>query len=212
MDARPPGWGGPRTRDATYNRGMSAAGPAASLANRQKAIGHEATGGPATRRASLSRPLDLATVLGRHGHTNHYMWNRDIVVRVIRFVYSRSPVGPMETTDPLWALIKECKRRGIGKSDAVQVTRQAQSTAERDFGLATEDQILRFIANNGLEKPRLKNRNPLESDPKITAHAYTFCSGSRQGYISFYWRIEKWTIKSFKNNTDPVPSVRPLRP
>ncbi len=85
--------------------------------------------------------------------------------------------------------------------------------AERDAGnppfkLKTTNQILLFIANDGLEKLQHKNTEEWKVAPKkhkgTLVDAFYFSSGNKQGYIAFmYLRKNKmWHIKSLKENTD----------
>ncbi len=89
------------------------------------------------------------------------------------------------------------------------VTSGALLTAGTDFNLPTQEQVLNFIGNNGLEKPQFINsevwdKNP---DPKnaIMIDAYSFYSGLLYGYIAFRFQPKtgKWAVKSFKKNREP---------
>lgn len=75
--------------------------------------------------------------------------------------------------------------------------------ASRYFILKTTDQLLDFIANNGLEKLTFFNtkewdKNPDKANP-IFVDAYEFRSRGKLGYIAFMHnpKTKKWVIKSF---------------
>lgn len=94
---------------------------------------------------------------------------------------------------------------GMGISKAF-VTAGAQLTAESDFNLPTQKQVLEFIGNGGLEKPEFINSEVWDKNPEpqniIMIDAYSFYSGFIYGYIAFRYQYKtgKWAIKSFKNN------------
>lgn len=77
----------------------------------------------------------------------------------------------------------------MGTSKAF-VTVGAQITAEADFNLPTQKHVLEFIANSGLEKPKLINSEVWDKNPEpsnvIMIDAYSFYSGFLRLYsISF---------------------------
>ncbi len=96
----------------------------------------------------------------------------------------------------------------MGNSKAF-VTSGAQLTAESDFNLPTQKQVLEFIGNGGLEKPAFINSEVWDKNPEpkqaIMIDAYSFYSGFLYGYIAFRFQPKtgKWAIKSFKKNRDP---------
>lgn len=116
----------------------------------------------------------------------------------------------MDADDPLWKLIQKCKLGG-----AVRVTRQAVMTAESDFGLASEAEVIAFIATpGGIENPRTKPTRNLQNNDSgvpIPVYSYCFTSGAQRGYLAFYFRNDSWSIKSFKRDEDPPMPTRPLR-
>jgi hypothetical protein len=89
------------------------------------------------------------------------------------------------------------------------VSRQAQEDAASDFRLLTQDRVLEFIANGGLEQPRHANTAPWNNnrDPsvRIDVDSYDFYSGCTFGYIAFVHSptTNMWIIKSFKKNDKP---------
>jgi len=91
------------------------------------------------------------------------------------------------------------------------VSRGAMETARSDFKLATQNQVLEFIANGGLEKPTFINKKEWENNNDdtvvIMVDAYAFFSGIIYGYIAFVYitKTKKWLIKSFKKHEDPDP-------
>ena len=81
-------------------------------------------------------------------------------------------------------------------------------TAQSDFKLGTQGQVLGFIGNGGLEKPHFINstlwKNNPNPDNEIMVDAYNFFSGICYGYIAFFqFGTNKWNIKSFKKNRNP---------
>ncbi len=98
------------------------------------------------------------------------------------------------------AFLKACKGR---KSSRVVVLKKAQNDAKNDFGLKTSGEILRFIANDGLEQlefvnSKLWENNPDPSKPMIV-DGYEFVSLMKRGYVAFMFNTITgyWTIKSF---------------
>lgn len=92
--------------------------------------------------------------------------------------------------------------------EAVHVIRGARVTAESDFNLKTNSEILGFIFNGGLEKPKYIKTKPWENDPKnsgIMVDSYNFYSGNTKGYIAYLYQPEtkKWLLKSFKKDNPP---------
>lgn len=90
--------------------------------------------------------------------------------------------------------------------DEIHIMKVAKKTARTDFGLPTKKDIVSFIGDGGLVKPRFintkkweKNPNPKES---VMVDSYAFYSGHLYGYIAFMFVGGKWTIKSFKENTE----------
>jgi hypothetical protein len=98
-----------------------------------------------------------------------------------------------------------------GRAGEVFPTRGALITARTDFNLLTERDVRGFIANGGLEQPKFINKAPWKRNPDpsvlIEVDAYAFYSGISFGYIAFLFvqKTSKWTIKSFKKNTEPDP-------
>lgn len=95
------------------------------------------------------------------------------------------------------------------KGDAF-VLSDAMETAERDFGLKTQDRALGFVADGGLESPNHANTTELRESPlpiKPIVDSYDFYSGGDFGYIAFWKndRTGKWIIKSFKKNDKQDP-------
>lgn len=82
-------------------------------------------------------------------------------------------------------------------------------TAKSDFNLSTQEGVLSFIGNGGLESPCAINTKQWENNPDpnnpIMVDAYDFYSGSIYGYIAFFYQptTKKWIIKSFKKNSEP---------
>lgn len=111
----------------------------------------------------------------------------------------------MEPTYRLNDLVTDCAI-GILK---VYISRSAMETAKSDFNLNTQEEVLGFIGNEGLESPCLINTKQWENNPDrknpIMVDAYDFYSGSTYGYIAFFYQptTKKWIIKSFKKNSEP---------
>lgn len=91
--------------------------------------------------------------------------------------------------------------------EAAFVTKGAMESAKSDFNLTTQDRVLKFIGNQGLENPyfinsRLWKNNP-DASSRIQVDAWGFFSGMLHGYIAFFFQplTKKWTIKSLKKNT-----------
>jgi len=102
-------------------------------------------------------------------------------------------------------LIKAC-----GEINQVVVLGLAERSARDDFGLNTKKAVLDFIYNDGIESPRYINTKPWEQNPDtslILIDAYSFYTGSKQGYMAFFFSIKtgRWLIKSFKLNKDSEP-------
>ncbi|MFH1652614.1 MAG: hypothetical protein ABIE74_01005 [Pseudomonadota bacterium] len=108
----------------------------------------------------------------------------------------------------------------IGNKSAL-VLDEAMKTAKLDFNLYTQDKVLSFIGNGGLESPKFANterwiKNPDPKNP-IMVDSYNFFSGLDYGYLAFLFQLKfkKWFIKSFKKNDKPdprnLPFAEPLR-
>jgi len=71
------------------------------------------------------------------------------------------------------------------------------------FKLYTEEELLNFIANGGLEELKFVNTKEWEKNPnksnKIEVDAYEFKTLGIRGYIAFMFNkiTQKWIIKSF---------------
>ena len=65
-------------------------------------------------------------------------------------------------------------------------------TARSDFNLNTQESVLSFIGNDGLESPHLINTKAWENNPDtenpIMVDAYGFYSGSMYGYLAFFYQ------------------------
>ena len=100
--------------------------------------------------------------------------------------------------------INDCAK---GTSKAF-VTTGALLTAGTHFNLPTQEQVLDFISNDGLEKPQYINSEAWDKNPEpqniIMIDAYSFYSGLLFGYIAFLFQPKtgKWVIKSFKKNRE----------
>ena len=88
----------------------------------------------------------------------------------------------------------------------VSIRRQATIDAEY-FGFHRRDsrRILKFISQKGLENLQFINSSPLRKTaekPPPVIDAYSFRTGGKMGYISFYKqpRDGKWKIKSLKRH------------
>ena len=87
--------------------------------------------------------------------------------------------------------------------------------ARMDFGLNTQQDVLSFIANDGLEdafyiNTKIWEKNPNQAHP-IMVDAYSFYSGAKPGYLAFLLSpTNKWIIKSFKHSpNDPKRKLSP---
>lgn len=98
--------------------------------------------------------------------------------------------------------IRDCS---IGVSKAY-ASKSAVETARSDFNLGTQERILGFIGNGGIESPCLSNSNLWNNNPNpdqpIMVDSYDFFSGVTYGYLAFFYQPEtkKWIIKSLKKN------------
>lgn len=97
-----------------------------------------------------------------------------------------------------------------GKNGQVMLIGKSANCARDDFGLNTKNDVLEFIANDGLETPNHINTKIWERNPKpenqIMVDAYSFYSGVKHGYLAFFFsHTNKWIIKSFKLYTDQSP-------
>jgi len=98
-------------------------------------------------------------------------------------------------------LVKVC-----GEGSDVYISHGALQTAGADFGLITQEEVIAFIANDGLECPVHANTARWKNDPKPSRHvlvdSYDFFSGPKMGYIAFFRSPDtgKWIVKSFKQN------------
>lgn len=104
--------------------------------------------------------------------------------------------------------VQACRER----SALFFIRKGAKLTASSDFGLYTDDEILDFIGNDGLEKPKFINSKEWENNPdkknKMLVDAYHFFSGIKYGYFAFLFnhKTNRWMIKSLKEeqeNPDP---------
>ncbi len=102
-------------------------------------------------------------------------------------------------------LVNDCAV-GVSKT---YISKGAMETAKSDFNFNTQEEVLGFIGNGGLELPCLSNSKPWGNNPMpenpIMVDAYHFYSGSTYGYIAFFYQptTKKWVIKSFKKNSEP---------
>ncbi|XDD41662.1 hypothetical protein AB3N58_10100 [Leptospira sp. WS60.C2] len=82
-----------------------------------------------------------------------------------------------------------------------EVRRKALGTSST-FGLRTEKDVANFILRGGLENLTFYNTTELDKTdeyPKPIVDAYNFTTGSRKGYIAFYFSNNgKLVIKSLK--------------
>ena len=98
------------------------------------------------------------------------------------------------------AFLKACKVRARSR---VVVLRKAQDDARNDFGLKTSGEILRFIANGGLEQLEFINSKLWENNPDpsrpVIVDGYEFVSRMKRGYVALMFNkvTGYWTIKSF---------------
>jgi hypothetical protein len=79
--------------------------------------------------------------------------------------------------------------------------------AQNIFHLYTKPAVLKFIANNGLEKITFINTKLWEKNPdpavKIFVDAYEFMTGGILGYIAFFkTKKGEWVIKSFHQSDE----------
>lgn len=106
----------------------------------------------------------------------------------------------MKSAYDLNNLIKDCI---VGTLKA-SVTKGAMETARTDFNLKTQEAVMRFIGNGGLESPSLNNSKPWKNNPnpsnQVMVDSYDFYSGAAFGYVAFFRGPQKWIIKSFKKN------------
>jgi hypothetical protein len=92
--------------------------------------------------------------------------------------------------------------------DSVVLLKGVQNDADNIFNLRTKEQVLAFIANDGLESLRFVNSKPWKKNPDksnvIQVDAYEFMSMSILGYIAFMYSTKtgKWLIKSFHQSSN----------
>ena len=98
----------------------------------------------------------------------------------------------------------------VGKSK-VFVFEDAKMDARKDFNLKTDDAILGFIGEGGLESPHFQNveiwRNNPRPEIEVLIDSYGFYSHLLYGYVAFMrvpW-MNRWVIKSLKKNDKPDP-------
>ncbi|MFH1334387.1 MAG: hypothetical protein ABIH77_03695 [Pseudomonadota bacterium] len=107
--------------------------------------------------------------------------------------------------DPSYSIKKFKQACKQGKSK-VLVLPYAKLTARKDFGLKTKKEILRFVANDGLEHLKFICTNEWRANPdkknSAKVDSYEFYSGKLYGYIAFVFieKTQMWLIKSFKKN------------
>lgn len=88
----------------------------------------------------------------------------------------------------------------------VFVRGSAMETAERDFNLTTQADVIDFVANDGCETPTYIRTEDLEKwsggPPPPQVDSYSFYSGPKFGYLAFFQNPNtgQWVIKSFKKN------------
>lgn len=77
----------------------------------------------------------------------------------------------------------------IGTSKAL-LLKGAMRAARSDFSLGTQQQVIGFIGNRGLESPKFINSKLWDKNPdpqnEIMVDAYAFFSGYIYGYIAFF--------------------------
>lgn len=95
-------------------------------------------------------------------------------------------------------------------SSEVFVWDPAREDAKKFFSLSPESELLKFVAEDGLENLTHQNTKNLENELYAgskyhpVVDAYLFQTGSSQnkktGYIAFFWNVlsKLWVIKSFK--------------
>ena len=102
-----------------------------------------------------------------------------------------------------------------GEQGKVIFIANSANDARIDFGLNTKQDVLNFIANDGLEEAfyintKIWEKNPDPAHP-VMVDAYSFYSGAKPGYLAFLLSpTNKWIIKSFKlNPSDPIRNLSP---
>lgn len=87
----------------------------------------------------------------------------------------------------------------------VYVSMEAEQNARDDFNLGSKDELKKFIADGGLSSPKhinteLWDRNPLKDTVPSYVDAFSFSSGTKQGYIAYCPnpKVKNWLLKSFK--------------
>ncbi|MDR0364992.1 MAG: hypothetical protein LBH92_08270 [Bacteroidales bacterium] len=91
--------------------------------------------------------------------------------------------------------------------EEVYMIGNALRDARNIFHLHTEPDVLKFIANNGLENVSFINSSLWRKNPdpvvEIFIDAYEFMTGGILGYIAFFKNIKgKWVIKSFHQSNE----------
>lgn len=115
----------------------------------------------------------------------------------------------------LGVFLKACR---VSARPHVVVLKKAQDDARNDFGLKTSGEILRFIANGGLEQLEFINSKPWENNPDpskpLIVDGYEFVSLMKRGYVAFMFNTITgyWTIKSFHISDEAsLPFVQAFR-
>ena len=101
----------------------------------------------------------------------------------------------------------QCCKNG---SKSVIVHNDAKTNAREQFGLKTEEELLAFIGNDGLQDLTYLNTepwrlNPRKKDKEILIDAYKFLTNRKLGYIAFMKGISgNFIIKSFHLDHDKL--------
>ncbi len=104
-------------------------------------------------------------------------------------------------------LITACRER----TERFHIPDEVKEDAKKHFNLNTKEEILDFIANEGLKQTQYRNTKIWGNNPnprtEISVYAYNFSSGLKDGYIAFFFNpaVNTWWIKSFKRNADLDP-------
>jgi len=100
-----------------------------------------------------------------------------------------------------------------GTPAPVFIWKKAKDDARRLLKLLTDQEILDFIGNGGLECVQALHKPPFKdkqgNNTGITINAYKFSSNLVQMYLAFFYSpgASKWNLKSFHEPNDPEPTL-----
>jgi hypothetical protein len=108
--------------------------------------------------------------------------------------------------DPCYSF-DELKLDCLRKPEIINLYLDVLDDAFRDFKIRGRCELLALIGNDEFDKRRFNIKTVHDKNPKLFIDSYLFEINRKEGYLAFFKRNNKWTIKSFHESAFQIGDI-----